>query len=733
MFVLPAAVPAQNVSVTVNGIISVISSDPPIYNGQYVLQTTDFGFLWLDTVALKSGLVEAEAKCGVGQPPSNSNIYVTGDCNGTSDISSSGNYVLVRQYNSQCGAATKGCDGPSIRGPARLTFGLGGTWPYLGDLGDLADSTQTVDPQGRTWWIETVDLTHYIWHASGAPNAPPTAGATATNLSAAGRTDKTNYYGDRWQLQDASISGSPITSIAWDFLDKGSFAPDEAGDPTAEGIVAGYFPCDPSGEVAGTFRTGANCLQSLGLSNPAASNSYAYAEQSANQYGTSANPFVSPAIAVVCPQATIAGYTGFTGTCAKTGGTLGVLVGGNADASGSSGNVGEAVFDWSFSGSTPINVQGAIVPVPSGATGFALTITYPGGYQATAQGTVAQASLIPAFSLAPNPALVASQLTLTNQMQVASATLNSVDFSIQPGACGTPPAMGSNPLAPSFLTAGGTATVTGPATSGSYCMYLRYNYTPSGGAAQSQVVSGGFSAMDWTAAPLISIFPVPFCSSSCLIQAGTTYNLWDSETISVSPHPGATWDLSGTPIGASNDANLPISWTPTTACSSCTLRVVVNGVAATLPVSVSGPSPTPTPTPTPAPTPSPTPATATAFYTVNPCRVIDTRDPSGPSGGPALAAGTTRAFPVAGLCGIPSSARAVAANLAIVLPTDAGDLRLYPTSLSAPMASTVNFTSGVVRANNAIVALGSDGQVNVQCDMLSGATDFFLDVYGYFQ
>jgi hypothetical protein len=734
MSVLPTVVSAQNVAVTTPGIVSVTSALLPIYNGQYVLQTTDFGFLWLDTVALKGGLVEAESSCAPGMPPSNSGIYVVGDCNGTGTISSSGNYVLVRQFNSQCGAAEKGyCGGPSIRGPARLTFGLGGSWPYLGNLGDLADSTQTTDPQGRTWWVESLDLWHFVWHASGAPNAPPTSGATATNLSAAGRTDKENYYGDKWQLADASISGSPITSIAWDFLYKGSFAPDESGGPTAEGTVTGYFPCDPSGVSPGTFRTGANCLQSLGLTNPPAIGSYAFAEQSANANGTSVNPFVSSAIAVVCPQATIVGYTGFAGTCAKTGGTLGVLVGGNADATGSSGNVGEAVFDWSFTGSSPISVQGPTVPVPSGATGFTLTITYPGGYTATAQGAVTQANLVAAFSLAPNPALVASALTLTNQMQVASATLNSVDFSIQPGACGTPPVMGSNPLASSFLAAGGTATVTGPATSGGYCMYLRYNFTPSGGATQSQVVSSGFATMDWTAAPQISISPVPFCSSSCQIQAGTTYELWDSETITVSPHPGAAWDLSGTPIGASSDANAQISWTPASACSACTLRVVVNGVAATLPVSVSGPSPTPTPTPTPVPTPSPTPVTATGYHTISSCRVIDTRNPAGPSGGPALSAGTTRSFPVAGSCGIPSSAKAVAANLAIVLPTDIGDLRLYPSSASAPMASTVNFKSGVVRANNAVVSLGSNGQITVQCDMLSGATDFFLDVYGYFE
>ncbi len=143
------------------------------------------------------------------------------------------------------------------------------------------------------------------------------------------------------------------------------------------------------------------------------------------------------------------------------------------------------------------------------------------------------------------------------------------------------------------------------------------------------------------------------------------------------------------------------------------------------------PAGTPTKTPTPAPTP--TPPSATRFFTISPCRVIDTRNPDGPSGGPALSAGTTRTFPVAGLCGIPSAAKAVAINVAVFLPSDTGDLRLFPAGVSAPMASSVNFTRGIIRASNGVVTLGSNGQATVQCDMLSGATDFFADVYGYYR
>src|SRR4029077_15367289 len=100
-------------------------------------------------------------------------------------------------------------------------------------------------------------------------------------------------------------------------------------------------------------RSGANCLQSLGLTNPAAPNSYRFAMQSANTNGTSVIPFISAPITAVCPQANILGYAGFSGTCAKTSGTLGILSGGNADASASQGNLAEASFGWGFPGQNP--------------------------------------------------------------------------------------------------------------------------------------------------------------------------------------------------------------------------------------------------------------------------------------------------------------------------------------------------------------------------------------------
>jgi hypothetical protein len=121
------------------------------------------------------------------------------------------------------------------------------------------------------------------------------------------------------------------------------------------------------------------------------------------------------------------------------------------------------------------------------------------------------------------------------------------------------------------------------------------------------------------------------------------------------------------------------------------------------------------------------------FFAVTPCRVADTRNPDSPSGGPALAANTVRTFPVGDICGIPSSAAAVAINLAVFLPSNDGDLRVYPAGGVAPPAGSILFRSAIVRANNAIVSLGAGGRISVQCDMPSGSTHFFFDVYGYFQ
>jgi hypothetical protein len=124
------------------------------------------------------------------------------------------------------------------------------------------------------------------------------------------------------------------------------------------------------------------------------------------------------------------------------------------------------------------------------------------------------------------------------------------------------------------------------------------------------------------------------------------------------------------------------------------------------------------------------------LYPIAPCRVADTRGPDGPFGGPPLGANTTRSFPVAGVCGIPADARAVAFNVTAVNPSEGGNLRLHPAGQAVPLASALNFGPGHTRANDALVPLWASGGVAVQCDMAAGSagsTHLVLDVFGYFK
>jgi glucose/arabinose dehydrogenase len=121
------------------------------------------------------------------------------------------------------------------------------------------------------------------------------------------------------------------------------------------------------------------------------------------------------------------------------------------------------------------------------------------------------------------------------------------------------------------------------------------------------------------------------------------------------------------------------------------------------------------------------------YFTVTPCRVLDTRNANGPLGGPALVAGASRAFAIAGQCGIPADALSVSVNVTITGPTALGNLTFYPSGTPPPLVSTINYRPGQTRANNAVLPLGANGDFNVLCIQASGAVHFLLDVNGYYQ
>jgi hypothetical protein len=102
-------------------------------------------------------------------------------------------------------------------------------------------------------------------------------------------------------------------------------------------------------------------------------------------------------------------------------------------------------------------------------------------------------------------------------------------------------------------------------------------------------------------------------------------------------------------------------------------------------------------------------STLASYHTVTPCRVLATREASGPTGGAPLSCGTWQSFTVAGNCGGSSSATAVSPNLTGTASTAQGHLRLFPAGAPAPLVSTLNYTAGLTRANSSIATLGTGG------------------------
>ncbi len=127
------------------------------------------------------------------------------------------------------------------------------------------------------------------------------------------------------------------------------------------------------------------------------------------------------------------------------------------------------------------------------------------------------------------------------------------------------------------------------------------------------------------------------------------------------------------------------------------------------------------------------PGCGTQFFTVTPCRLLDTRNPMGALGGPALVAGRDRNFPVVGRCGIPPTARAVSLNVAVTGPSATGHLRFHAGGTALPLVSTINYSTGQTRSNNLIAPLSVLGDLAVFSGQGSGTVHVILDVNGYFE
>ncbi len=128
----------------------------------------------------------------------------------------------------------------------------------------------------------------------------------------------------------------------------------------------------------------------------------------------------------------------------------------------------------------------------------------------------------------------------------------------------------------------------------------------------------------------------------------------------------------------------------------------------------------------------PAPPTPLTYYSLAPCRILDTRNPTGPYGGPALGALGRRTFAVLGQCSIPADTKALTVNLTAVNPVSYGDLKLFGGHGTAPNAIALKFRPGLTRAGQAMVQV-IGGEVTIEGTQTAGAVDVLLDVSGVFR
>jgi glucose/arabinose dehydrogenase len=135
--------------------------------------------------------------------------------------------------------------------------------------------------------------------------------------------------------------------------------------------------------------------------------------------------------------------------------------------------------------------------------------------------------------------------------------------------------------------------------------------------------------------------------------------------------------------------------------------------------------------------PSPNATTAGRFASLDPQRLIDTRQPASASNeftrGPGAADTQIVKVPVAGRRGVPATGAASVALIVTGVSTArsaAGYATLYAGGTAVPNASNLNVNIGDdVRANLAIVPIGADGTIEVLTYQMD---DVLLDVAGWF-
>jgi serine protease len=121
------------------------------------------------------------------------------------------------------------------------------------------------------------------------------------------------------------------------------------------------------------------------------------------------------------------------------------------------------------------------------------------------------------------------------------------------------------------------------------------------------------------------------------------------------------------------------------------------------------------------------------YYPLSPCRVVDTRGATSTNGGPIFGSNATRNFQIRGLCGVPTTAKAVSLNVTITGATQSSYLSVWPSGQARPVVSMLNFEAAdPALANGILVGLSTAAQ-DLSVYNNFGSVHVIIDVTGYFQ
>ncbi len=117
------------------------------------------------------------------------------------------------------------------------------------------------------------------------------------------------------------------------------------------------------------------------------------------------------------------------------------------------------------------------------------------------------------------------------------------------------------------------------------------------------------------------------------------------------------------------------------------------------------------------------------YHALAPARLLDTRSGLG-AAKHVVGPGTSIHLQVSGRGGVPSAGvSAVQLNVTEITAAKGGYLTVFPTGVTQPTVSNLNYTTGLTEANAVTVALGTSGQIDIYN---AGTANLLADVSGYF-